>query len=853
MTVVAVDSTEPDLDHGQIGRGRYRVDRGAVLAEPADLRDLRPPPPPAARAGHRPRAEHRLRRRRRDRVPAALGRRPRPLRPQARAVRLAAGGHVHRQHRHGLVAPPAGQHAALLQRDRGRRPHVEVWRRYPYHGEERIIRFSTETLDYEKYTGAIEREVTTRDDMRAVARHRRRALRAGRARRARRAAVRVRRGRARRRHREAPRRRDYGVPLVAELEPASPSTRRRSSSTSPTSRCSAPRSGCALASRALALGAARTWAPTSGFDPPRFEPFGAALARRRSAPASASARRRSRASSRGSLARDRDVVVVAMGRGGPPEPELIEAPPTSTSCSRCPGRAATRRPTTWRPPSLPACVRRLPPLRRRPGRRRWRCSNVAEGARAGGARAARTSLVFDGSGAAVPPVAADARDPRRVGAAGADVVDRSSTRTGSSSRDLVVLTWPTRTPGSIREHRGPSSCRSIACDLRAAARSSRLRGRRTAVFTAGRARDRATSTRSVVHTSREPCRPGRAARGARAPSTPRSTWSSSRRPHRRRRRGRHGAGRRGRLRARTTSCRCRASPTSTRAADARRRCRVARRCRHERARAVDHLPLGGESGLPYSKGLLARALIATGMSATRACELALRVEDDLAQRGDTRARPRAPGGARPGRPRRERGRRRRCAGCAVPRAAAPRPPDRRCSSAAAPAPGSRASPPRSHYRLGITRVTSTDFIRQTMRAFFSRGVHAVDPLLELRGRAGAAEAEETRDPIAPRLPRPDAERARRRPSGDRACASRGLVDGARGRPPRPGHAAAVEGALAVQCVLEIEREDMHAGHFWVRDADDRGPAPGQRYLDALDDIRQIQASSSTARVATTCR
>ena len=30
VTVVAVDSTEPDLDHGQIGRGRYAVDRGGV-------------------------------------------------------------------------------------------------------------------------------------------------------------------------------------------------------------------------------------------------------------------------------------------------------------------------------------------------------------------------------------------------------------------------------------------------------------------------------------------------------------------------------------------------------------------------------------------------------------------------------------------------------------------------------------------------------------------------------------------------------------------------------------------------------------------------------------------------------
>jgi hypothetical protein len=41
-------------------------------------------------------------------------------------------------------------------------PHVDVWRRYPFHGQERIIQFSTDTLAYEKYTGRIEDEVTTR-------------------------------------------------------------------------------------------------------------------------------------------------------------------------------------------------------------------------------------------------------------------------------------------------------------------------------------------------------------------------------------------------------------------------------------------------------------------------------------------------------------------------------------------------------------------------------------------------------------------------------------------------------------------------------------------------------------------
>src|SRR5204862_538213 len=40
--------------------------------------------------------------------------------------------------------------------------HVDVWRKYPFHGEERIIQFSTETLAFEKYTTRIESEVTSR-------------------------------------------------------------------------------------------------------------------------------------------------------------------------------------------------------------------------------------------------------------------------------------------------------------------------------------------------------------------------------------------------------------------------------------------------------------------------------------------------------------------------------------------------------------------------------------------------------------------------------------------------------------------------------------------------------------------
>jgi hypothetical protein len=41
--------------------------------------------------------------------------------------------------------------------------HVDIWRRYPFHGQEKIIQFDTETYQYEKYTARIEQEVSGRE------------------------------------------------------------------------------------------------------------------------------------------------------------------------------------------------------------------------------------------------------------------------------------------------------------------------------------------------------------------------------------------------------------------------------------------------------------------------------------------------------------------------------------------------------------------------------------------------------------------------------------------------------------------------------------------------------------------
>src|SRR5918992_1428116 len=98
VTVVAVDSTEPDLDHGQIGRGRYAWIEEQFVVNAGTVSSLR-------LRGN--------------------------TRPCYNVIEVSGG-------------------------------HVDVWRKYPFHGQERIIQFSTETLAFEKYTARIEGEVTTR-------------------------------------------------------------------------------------------------------------------------------------------------------------------------------------------------------------------------------------------------------------------------------------------------------------------------------------------------------------------------------------------------------------------------------------------------------------------------------------------------------------------------------------------------------------------------------------------------------------------------------------------------------------------------------------------------------------------
>jgi cyclic 2,3-diphosphoglycerate synthase len=167
-----------------------------------------------------------------------------------------------------------------------------------------------------------------------------------------------------------------------------------------------PRARLRLACDALALGLPYAGADFR-FDPPAFEPFDvpslAVIGTGKRVGKTAVAAHVARA-----LARDRSVVVVAMGRGGPAEPELIETPPTPDELLAL-SRAGRHAASDHLELALFAGVPTIGCRRAGGGL----AGAVADSNVHAGAELARSLapdvVVFDGSGAAIPPVATTAR------------------------------------------------------------------------------------------------------------------------------------------------------------------------------------------------------------------------------------------------------------------------------------------------------------------------------------------------------------------------------------------------------------------------------------------------------------
>jgi 2-phosphoglycerate kinase len=136
------------------------------------------------------------------------------------------------------------------------------------------------------------------------------------------------------------------------------------------------------------------------------------------------------------------------------------------------------------------------------------------------------------------------------------------------------------------------------------------------------------------------------------------------------------------------------------------------------------------------------------------------------------------------------------------------------------------------HRLGINRVTSTDVVRQTLRAFFAPeympSIH--------RSSFDAAPGESLVDAF---LQQATEVLVAVEGSVERAVAE-GWSMVLEGVHLVPGMLPAPEGAVVVQCVFSIQDEAAHAAHFWIRDAASRGLRPVEKYLERLADIRRLQ-------------
>jgi 2-phosphoglycerate kinase len=250
------------------------------------------------------------------------------------------------------------------------------------------------------------------------------------------------------------------------------------------------------------------------------------------------------------------------------------------------------------------------------------------------------------------------------------------------------------------------------------------------------------------------------------------------------------------------------------------------------------LPLG-DADLPYSKGLMARALIATGVPADRAYQLARRVEVDLAERRESAVdleRLRRLARENLGDEEGER------AVTQLQRLAELQSLEVPIIVLIGGSTGTGKSTVAAEvaHRLGITRVASTDFIRQTMRAFFSREFM---PTIHYSSfEAGEAVDEDvTGDPTVVGF----VDQCRHVCVGVEAAIHRSLTEGwsmvMEGVHLVPGLLPPeVEGALIVQVVVEIADADVHRMHFHVRDASTGGIRAMDKYLGKLEDIRRIQ-------------
>jgi 2-phosphoglycerate kinase len=249
-----------------------------------------------------------------------------------------------------------------------------------------------------------------------------------------------------------------------------------------------------------------------------------------------------------------------------------------------------------------------------------------------------------------------------------------------------------------------------------------------------------------------------------------------------------------------------------------------------------------EYGLPYSKGLMAQSIMATGLAPERAYKVAREIEQHLLDSDEAsisllRMREIAQEvlGEEEGERFTERYRRWMLLG------ELEKPIIILIGGATGVGKSTLAT--EIAHRLGITRLSSTDAVRQVMRAFFS-------PELMPAIHYSSFEVGKVVKAVQTRRSDPDiagyVDQVEKVSVGVNAIIERAVKEGTRmiveGAHLVPGFLdqKVWEQAIVIQIVLVVEDEDNHRGHFYVRDQETDGFRALKKYVDHMPQIRRVQ-------------
>lgn len=259
-------------------------------------------------------------------------------------------------------------------------------------------------------------------------------------------------------------------------------------------------------------------------------------------------------------------------------------------------------------------------------------------------------------------------------------------------------------------------------------------------------------------------------------------------------------------------------------------------------KAGKHITITDRAGLPYSKGLMASSIMATGLAPFRAYEVAERIEEDLIRTGRLAI---------------TRAELRQVAYQAITQTVGERYAktyDRWQSVEELEQPliiliggatgvGKSTIATQLAARLGITRIVSTDAIREVMRSSFSKEVM---PTLHVSSFDAASAVTfpipRSSDPVIVGFQ----EQVRVVAVGINALIERAVIEGTdliiEGAHLVPGfleHELKPQAAVMVPMIVAVDDEELHRSHFELRSLDSRVRG-SERYLTSFPNIRKVQ-------------